>query len=173
MYLSNDWSRRIIMETAKKNIYVPSAELEAWWQGWIITGCPVAWEEMNNMIYKICSGIATHFNPKDAEEHEEHAHDAFSQTIEKIKKGKLKFTPGKAPVFNLITTTAFRILYSKMNRLKKQREHHKKYAYQFVQKNDPDSLKLVEYPYLEKPKDDHKSKSKINNRQVASTVGAH
>ena len=140
------------MAIEKKKNYVDSAELEAWWTGWLVTGCTYAWEEMSNRIYQMCCGIATHFNPKDEEEYQELVHDAFSQTIEKIKRGKLRFTPGKAPVFNLITTTVFRILYSKMNRQKKQREHHNRYAYQIMQKNNPELLKNVEYPYVDKPK---------------------
>ena len=134
-------------EKKKKGVhYVNSAELEAWWQG-CITGDPYAWEQMSESIYQICCGIATHFNPRDEEEYQDYVHDAFSQTIEKIKKGKLKFTPGKAPVFNLITTTVFRILYSRMNRQKKQREHYKYYAYQIVQKQCPEMLKMIEYPF--------------------------
>jgi hypothetical protein len=135
------------MELHKNKHYVNSAELEEWWQGWIVTGCPYAWQQMSDNIYKICSGIATHFNPRDPEEYEEHVHDAFLQTLEKIKTGRLKFTRGKAPVFNLVTTTVFRILYSKMNRQKKQREHQKRYTYQFVQKYEPELLHQVEYPY--------------------------
>lgn len=136
-----------------KKHYVNSTELEEWWQGWLVTKDPYAWEEMTERIYLICCGIAKHFNPRNGtDEHEEHVHDAFVQTIEKIRKGKLKFTHGKAPVFNLITTTVFRILYSKMNRQRKQREHQKKYTYQFVQKHLPELLGSVEYPYGEKVK---------------------
>lgn len=127
--------------------YVNSTELEEWWQGWLTTGCSFAWGELSERVYKMCCGVATHFNPKDEDEHSEHVHDAFLQTMEKIKSGKLKFIRGKAPVFNLLTTTIFRILYSKMNRQKKQREHQKKYAYQFVQKNLPEQLGTLEYPF--------------------------
>ena len=138
--------------TGKGKHYVNSTELEEWWQGWLVTQCPYAWEEVSNRIYQICCGIATHFNPRDEDEHQDHVHDAFLQTLEKIKSGKLKFIRGKAPVFNLVTTTIFRILYSKMNRQKKQREHQKRYIYQFVQKHEPELLGDVEYPYIEKPK---------------------
>lgn len=141
------------MTKPKKNKhYVDSVELEEWWQGWLVTGCPFAWDELSSRIYQICCGIATRFNPRSDDEREEHVHDAFSQTMEKIRAGKLRFTRGKAPVFNLVTTTVFRILFSKMNRQKKQREHLKKYTYQFVQKNIPELLNMVEYPYSDKPK---------------------
>jgi len=39
-----------------------------------------------------------------------------AKILEKIKDGRLKFIPGKAPVFNLLTTTIFRHLYSKKNK---------------------------------------------------------
>jgi hypothetical protein len=120
--------------------YVDTKELEEWWQGWLITGCPIAWEETATRIHKICCGIATRFNPKSEDEYHEHVHDAFTQTIEKIKTGKLKFTPGKAPVFNLITTTVFRILFSKMNKSKKHREHEKKYIYEQTQDYAPELI---------------------------------
>jgi hypothetical protein len=126
--------------------YVRSEELEEWWQGWIVTGCPIAWEETTLRIHQICCGIAKRFNPRNEEEYQEHVHDAFSQTIEKIKTGKLKFIHGKAPVFNLVTTTVFRILYSKMNRQKKHKEHEKKYIYECTQELAPELLGLMEYP---------------------------
>jgi len=113
---------------AKKH-YVDSCELEEWWHGWNLTKCPYAWDEMVVRIQKICEGVAIKFNPrKENDEYEEHVHDAFVCTLEKIKTGKLKFTHGRAPVFNLLTTTIFRILYSKCNKIKKQREYHKKYV---------------------------------------------
>jgi hypothetical protein len=132
--------------------YVSSQELEEWWQGWLVTQCPMAWEEMSNRIYLMCQGIATHFNPRSDDEFQEHVHDAFAQTIQKIKLGKLRFTRGKAPVFNLVTTTVFRILYSKMNRQKKQREHQRKFAYQQIQQKAPELLSEVEYPFAERAK---------------------
>jgi hypothetical protein len=124
---------------AKKN-YVNSTILEEWWYGWIKTGDEYAWEQMSMMICLICEGVATKFNPKSPEEHQDHVHDAWSQIMEKIRTGKLRFTHGKAPVFNLLTTTAFRILFSKMNKLKKQREHQKKYSQEIVQSKYPELL---------------------------------
>jgi len=118
--------------------YVNSQELEEWWQGWIVTKDPYAWEQVGDRIYLICSGIATKFNPRDDEEKQEHIHDAWTQTMDKIKSGKLRFISGKAPVFNLITTTVYRILFSKMNRDKKGREHYRKYAAQLRQKHKPE-----------------------------------
>jgi hypothetical protein len=131
---------------AKKN-YVNSQELEEWWTGWLITKDEYSWEQMSNLIYKICEGVATQFHvPPDSEEYHEHVHDAVAQTLEKISIGKLKFTRGRAPVFNLITTTAFRILYSKCNKSKKQKEHNRKYIYDTIQKIAPELLSTVENP---------------------------
>jgi hypothetical protein len=130
--------------------YVDSTELQEWWHGWNVTQDEAAWNMMSQMIYRICEGVATKFHPRSPEEHQEHIHDAITQTLEKIRNGRLRFIHGKAPVFNLLTTTVFRILYSKMNRQKKQREHLKKYTYDCIQKNLPDMLPLVEYPYSTK-----------------------
>jgi hypothetical protein len=134
----------------QKTVYCNSKELEEWWGGWNTTECQYAWEKMGSNIYNICCGVARHFHPKDEDEFCDHVHDAYMQTMEKIQKKKLKFTPGRAPVFNLITTTAFRILYSKMNRQKKVRINLKKYTYRFVQAHIPDMLNKVEYPFPEK-----------------------
>jgi hypothetical protein len=131
-----------------KKSYVDSNELEEWWHGWNVTGDDKAWNMMSEMIYKICEGVSTKFHPNTkTDEHIEHTHDAFIQTLDKIKSGKLRFIHGKAPVFNLLTTTVFRILYSKMNRQKKQKEHLKKYTYDCIQKNTPEMLPMIEYPY--------------------------
>ena len=126
--------------------YIDSAELEEWWMGWIVTGDEYAWDQLANMIYKMCFGIAWHFNPNSEEEHQEHTHDAFLQTLEKISLGKLKFIPGKAPVFNLLTTTIMRQLYSKMNREKRRKNHMFKYAERtLIVKNPGDLQEVLNY----------------------------
>lgn len=125
--------------------YVDTNELEDWWIGWQRTNCPYAWAEVSSRIYKICEGIARHFNPRDDEETHDHIHDAFVQTIEKIKAGKLVIIRGKAPVFNLVTTTVFRILYSKMNKQKKHKEHLQKYSFQFILRNAPEYLDTLQH----------------------------
>jgi len=100
-----------------KKSYVDSKALENCWTAWLANQKDEqSWKELLNGIYKICYGVAIHFHPKDEDEHNEFAHEAFILTIDKIKDGRLKFTPGKAPVFNLLTTTVFRHLYSKMNK---------------------------------------------------------
>ncbi|MDP1712241.1 MAG: hypothetical protein Q8K86_07270 [Candidatus Nanopelagicaceae bacterium] len=107
--------------------YVDNKELEAVWGSWLKEPNPIDWEHLSLMIYRISEGVATHFNPKDEDEHVEHTHDALTAILHKIKEGKLKFTPGKAPVFNLLTTTAFHILYSKMNKQNRVRRQMERY----------------------------------------------
>ncbi len=124
--------------------YVDSKELEEWWAGWLITCDQYAWEKMSSMIYQICHGIATHFNPRDDEEHAELRHDAFMTTMEKIKLGKLRFDPGRAPVFNLLTTTIFRQLYSKMNKEKRRKIHQTKYIQKIAAENHLEYLEFVD-----------------------------
>jgi hypothetical protein len=138
------------MKIKRKKNYVDSNVLEENWGHWLETGDPVAWEKMGDDIYKICSGVATHFNPKSEDEYVEHVHDAFTQIIEKIKDRKLVFIKGKAPVFNFITTTAFRILFSKMNKRKKNSEHIKKYTIQELVRHNPEMLKTFEVEQIVK-----------------------
>lgn len=126
-----------------KPFYVDTHELEDWWVGWSVTGCPYAWGQVTDSVYRICNGVARHFNPRDEDEAHDHIHDAFIQTIEKIKSGKLVIMRGRAPVFNLITTTIFRILYSKMNKQKKHKEHFQKYYLEYVQKHAPEFLNEI------------------------------
>lgn len=106
----------------KKKYYVDSKQLEQYWTAWLADkNDKAAWENLLNSIMKICMGVAIHFHPKTEDEHEELAHEAFALTIDKISDGRLKFTPGRAPVFNLLTTTVFRHLYSKMNKDSRRR----------------------------------------------------
>lgn len=80
-----------------------------------------SWEKMLSDIRKMCVGIAMKFNLRD-EELNDLAGDAYMQVINKLINNKLVYTPGRAPVFNLLTTTIYRCMYSIMNRRKNQRE---------------------------------------------------
>ena len=99
-----------------KTDYVDTVELEKCWAHWLKTEDPKSWERLQQDVYKICQGVAVRFNPKDEEEHMELSHHTFALTIEKIRNRKLVFEAGRAPVFNLLTTTIFRHLYSLMNK---------------------------------------------------------
>jgi len=129
--------------------YVDNKALEEWWTGWNVLKDPYAWDHLSEMIYLICNGVATRFRPQDDEEHAEHVHDAFIQTMDKIKDGRLKFTPGRAPAFNLLTTTIFRILYSKMNRQTTRREHERKYCKQYIASHAPEQLAAIDYAHAQ------------------------
>lgn len=80
------------------------------------------WHLMLEDINKICAGIATRFKPRTEEEHQELTNDALTQVINKLAHYRLVYKPGLAPVFNLLTTTIHRIMYSIMNKRKTQRE---------------------------------------------------
>lgn len=105
----------------KKKNYVESSEIEAHWTNWLETKSEESWNELLSQIYKICQGVAVKFSPRDEEEHLELCHETFALTVEKIKNGKLTFEPGRAPVFNLLTTTIFRHLYSLKNKDNRRR----------------------------------------------------
>jgi len=80
------------------------------------------WCAMIEDISKICNGIATRFKPRTIDEQHELSQDALVQVIQKLSTYKLRYTPGMAPVFNLLTTTIHRIMYSIMNN---RTRHHK------------------------------------------------
>lgn len=81
----------------------------------------ITWHAVLTDVSNICQGIAAKFNPPSDEEHMELAQEALLQVINKITKRKLVFTPGRAPVFNLLTTTIYRCMYSIKNRGKNQK----------------------------------------------------
>lgn len=106
---------------SKKN-YVDSKEIELCWANWLANENPHDWEKLQGFVYKICKGVVVHFNPKSEEEHMDLCHETFVLTMDKIKKRKLVFKAGKAPVFNLLTTTIFRHLYSLKNKENRRRK---------------------------------------------------
>jgi uncharacterized protein YbaR (Trm112 family) len=81
----------------------------------------LTWELMLCDINNICHGVASRFNPATEEELHDLANEAITQVIKKLKSRKLVYIPGFAPVFNLLTTTIFRCMYSICNRKKQQR----------------------------------------------------
>lgn len=80
------------------------------------------WHAMLNDINKICKGITLKFKQKTLDDQNELTHEAMLQVIYKLVNCKLVYTPGRAPVFNLLTTTIHRIMYSIMNKRKLQRD---------------------------------------------------
>ena len=78
-------------------------------------------------IRRICSGIATKFHLRSEEEQLDLASDAFLQITNKLVSGRLVYMPGRAPVFNLLTTTTYRIIYSILNKKNSQRDSVRKF----------------------------------------------
>lgn len=133
----------------KKKFYVNTVELENHWTQWLNDKTNVeAWQKLQEGIYKICYGVAIHFHPRDEDTHNEFAHEAFILTIAKISDGRLTFIPGKAPVFNLLTTTIFRHLYSKMNKESRRRDVMANFKKELeAESGEPDSHRHEQVPY--------------------------
>lgn len=80
-----------------------------------------SWHAILTDIHKICEGISTKFHLNEQDQHDL-AQEAFVQVLKKLTNGKLVYMPGRAPVFNLLTTTTYNIMFSILNRSKNQRE---------------------------------------------------
>ena len=91
-----------------------------------------SWLQLSSMIYKICFGITLHFHPPNDDVRDELAHEALAHTLIKIRRRKLKFTPGLAPPFNLLTTAIFRIMFSIKNKEKRDRDQRSRLADQLM-----------------------------------------
>ena len=107
--------------------YCDSAKLEEQWTKWNTTGDQSAKDHLFGLVYQICEGVAKKFKPHNEDELRELTHEAFVLTVSKIQDGRLKFTPGRAPVFNLLTTTIFRQLYSLKNRDSRRKRLYERY----------------------------------------------
>ena len=82
----------------------------------------LSWSILCLEVKKLCEGISRNFFTDD-ENRIEIEQEAFTMVISKIKHLKLCFFPGKAPVFNYLTTAIHRCIYNylrKVNRHKKQ-----------------------------------------------------
>jgi hypothetical protein len=79
------------------------------------------WNSMLNDINNMCEGIATRFRPPNSEELSELANEAILQVCQKLKSQRLVYIAGRAPVFNLLTTTIFRVMFSIHNRRSQQK----------------------------------------------------
>lgn len=85
-----------------------------------------SWHLMLGDISKICAGISTKFKLRSEDEQQDLASDAFVQITNKLVSGRLVYMPGRAPVFNLLTTTTYRIIYSILNKKNNHRANMKK-----------------------------------------------
>lgn len=75
-----------------------------------------SWHNMLEDIRNICNGISMKFRLNSEDEQADLASDALLQVINKLDSGRLVYMPGRAPVFNLLTTTTYRIMYSILNK---------------------------------------------------------
>lgn len=82
----------------------------------------VSWHAMLEDINNMCLGIAMKFKQPTEEERMDLANEALLQVTNKLVNRKLVYKPGKAPVFNLLTTTIHRCLFSIMNRRTNRRQ---------------------------------------------------
>ena len=85
-----------------------------------------SWHNMLENIRNICNGISMRFRLRNEDEQADLASDALLQVTNKLVSGKLVYMPGRAPVFNLLTTTTYRIMYSILNKKNSQRHSIKK-----------------------------------------------
>lgn len=81
----------------------------------------VSWHGLLADIGKICTGISMRFNLLNDDEYADLSNDALLQVINKLVNNRLVYTPGRAPVFNLLTTTIHRCMYSLLNKKNSQR----------------------------------------------------
>lgn len=87
------------------------------------------WHAMLRSISLICSGISTRIKLQSEEDQQDLAAEAMLQVTHKLKQKKLVYTPGRAPVFNLLTTTIYRCIFSTLNKSSKT----KKAAYKLLE----------------------------------------
>lgn len=80
-----------------------------------------SWHAMLEDVNLICQGIAMKFNLPSEEEQLDFSNEALLQVTNKLRAKKLVYTPGREPVFNLLTTTIHRCMFSIMNRRKTQK----------------------------------------------------
>lgn len=80
----------------------------------------VTFTKVTTDLLNICLGIAIKFRPQTEEDKMDLAQGALIQVLQKIKNNKLVYTPGRAPVFSLVTTTVWRCMCSIKNKDNKE-----------------------------------------------------
>lgn len=96
----------------------------------------VSWDNMLIDINNMCTGISTKFNLASDEEYHELASETLIQVANKLVNRKLVYTPGKAPVFNLLTTTIYRCIFSILSKRNRKRNQ----ARSFLTTDDESSM---------------------------------
>lgn len=126
--------------------YINHKDLDVHWEKWEKTNCHDSWIEISNMVYAICAGVASHFHPKSSEENDDNIHDAYVAIMQKIRDGKI-VDEKRGKIFNLLTTSIFRHLYSKMNRNKKNKDCIMKYTNITMQRHGINSINYNDVNY--------------------------
>lgn len=85
-----------------------------------------SWHKVLQDVALMCQGIAKKFALPSEEHREELSQAAFLQVTKKLHDGKLVYMPGRAPVFNLLTTTIYRCMFSELNKASKQQRNTQK-----------------------------------------------
>lgn len=123
--LSDSWLHNLNNPWHQMDAVIPSLKAKGYIQE---LPTDLTWHAMLDDINKMCHGIAIRFKQPTDEEQTELANEALLQVIRKLIDYKLVYTPGLAPVFNLLTTTIHRCMYSIMNRRKTQRTGLQKFC---------------------------------------------
>jgi len=74
-----------------------------------------SWRNLCLEVSKLCEGISRNFFT-DPEIRIDVEQEAFTMVMYKIKNLKLKYLPGKAPVFNFLTTAIYRCIYNHLRK---------------------------------------------------------
>lgn len=85
------------------------------------------WHDIAISVNSMCDGISKKFNMPTEDDRAALAQEALVQALKKISEMRLLYTPGKAPVFNLLTTTIYRIIFSVLNKDTKDKKNKAKY----------------------------------------------
>ncbi len=101
----------------------------------------VSWNNMLIDINNMCTGISTKFNLSSDEEYHELASETLIQVANKLVNRKLVYTPGKAPVFNLLTTTIYRCIFSILSKRNRKRNQ----ARSFLSTDDESSMIMTKH----------------------------
>ncbi len=85
-----------------------------------------SWSLLFYEVQKICHGISLKFN-LTVDEKTDLAEDALALAMFRIRERKIIYTPDKAPVFNLLTTTIHRIMYTILGKKNKDTANRHKH----------------------------------------------
>ena len=76
---------------------------------------PEAWSKLFLEVRKMCEGISRKFS-NDPDTRMEIEQEALVMVIDKMRRKKIRYMPGKAPVFNFLTTAIHRCIYNHLRK---------------------------------------------------------